>query len=317
MTDSITSSFTSTLESSGQEYALIGLRSDSLEIVVMPEVGAKVYSLKNLRSGREWMWSPPEGAFFEPVPQGTPFEESSLVGADECLPTIFECEWRGRSIPSHGEAWAASWELDRLALTQGRIVTRLQLPISPFWVERTVRVDGNKVIFDYALRNTDFAPQEFMWAFHPLMQIVEGDRLEIPGITHMLTESAMGVPLGERGDRIAWPSPLEGVALDHLDFGRPAAALKLFSEEKAASSATIRNERTGDALRFDFDPRRVDTLGVWLTRGGWRGYHHLAIEPGIGAPDPLDVAVEGWKRFALAMPEETYRWQFTMTLSPD
>lgn len=310
-------SFSSTISSAGQEWTLVGLRSESAEIVVMPEVGAKVFSLKNLRSGREWMWTPPEGAVFERLTLRTPFEESSLVGADECLPSIAACEWRGRAIPSHGEAWSSVWEVDRLALTQGRIVTTLQLPLSPFWVERTIRLDGATITFDYALRNTDFGPQEFMWAFHPLMQIEQGDRLELPGITQMLTEAAMNVPLGKRGEKIAWPYPAEGVALDQLEFGQPDAALKLFSQAGAASSATIRNERTGDALRYDFDPRRVDTLGVWLTRGGWRGYHHLAVEPGIGAPDPLDVAVEGWKRFALVMPDETYRWQFTITLSPE
>jgi hypothetical protein len=262
------------------------------------------------------MWAPPEGAFYEKLTLGMPFEESSLVGADECIPSIAESVWRGRSIPSHGEAWFSVWELDRLALTQGRIVTRLQLPVSPFWVERAVKLNGDTVTFDYALRNLDFAPQEFMWAFHPLMNIEEGDRLEIPGISQILTEASMGVPLGGRGDMIPWPSPTEGVSLNHLDFGRPNAAVKLFTEAHVASGATIRNERTGDALQFAFDPQRVDTLGVWLTRGGWNGYHHLAVEPGIGAPDPLDVAVEGWKRFALVLPEHTYRWSFTITLSP-
>jgi hypothetical protein len=310
-------SFSDFIHAPAQDFATVGLRSESLEIVVLPEIGAKVYSLKNLRSGREWMWSPPEGATFRQLPLGTPFEESSLVGADECLPTIGECNWRGRSIPSHGEAWFSVWELDRLALTQGRIVTRLQLPISPFWVERSIRVEGNKAIFDYALRNLDFTPQEFMWAFHPLMKIEEGDRLDLPGITQILTEVSIGVPLGGRGDMIPWPYPTEGVVLNQLDFGRPKAAVKLFTEEGAASSATIRNERSGDTLRFDFDPRRVDTVGIWLTRGGWNGYDHLAVEPGIGAPDPLDVAVEGWKRFALVQPDQTYRWQFTITLSPE
>jgi hypothetical protein len=313
----MTESFTAVLPAAVQEFTMVGLRSESLEIVVLPEIGAKVYSLKNLRSGRQWMWSPPEGAVFRQVPLGTPFEESSLVGADECLPTIFECEWRGRSIPSHGEAWSSLWELDRLALAQGRIVTRLQLPISPFWVERSIQVEGNRAIFDYALRNLDFAAQEFMWAFHPLMKIEEGDRLDLPGISQILTETSIGVPLGGRGDMIPWPYPTEGVSLDQLDFGRPHAAIKLFTEEGALSSATIRNERSGDALRFDFDPRQVDTVGIWLTRGGWNGYHHLAVEPGIGAPDPLDVAVEGWKRFALVEPDQTYRWAFTITLLPE
>jgi hypothetical protein len=317
----MTESFTGTIQSDGREFTTVGLRSETLEIVVLPEIGAKVYSLKNLRSGREWMWTPPEGAHFQPLPLGTPFEESSLVGADECLPSIAESLWRGRSIPSHGEAWFSVWELDKLALTQEKIVTRLQLPVSPFWFERTIRiqegrVQGDIVTFDYALRNVDFAPQEFMWAFHPLMNIEEGDRLEVPGVSQMLTEASIGVPLGSRGDMIPWPYPTDGVSLDQLDFGRPNAAVKLFTEQKAASSATIRNEHSGDALRFDFDPRRIDTLGIWLTRGGWNGYHHLAVEPGIGAPDPLDVAVEGWKRFALVMPDQTYRWQFLITLSP-
>jgi hypothetical protein len=309
-------SFSNTIRSAGNEIDAVGLRSDELEIVVLPEVGAKVYSLRNRCSGREWMWTPPEGATFEPLSLRTPFEQSSLVGADECLPTIAACTWRGRSIPSHGEAWSAVWEIDKLALTHGRLVTRLQLPVSPFWVERTIRVDGNKAIFDYALRNTDFVPQEFMWAFHPLMQIEEGDRLELPGISQLLSDSSIGVPLGGRGDMLPWPYPTEGVVLNQLDLGRPNAAVKLFTEEHAASSATIQNERTGDALRFDFDPQRVDTLGIWLTRGGWNGYHHLAVEPGIGAPDPLDVAVRGWKRFALVIPDQTYRWQFTITLTP-
>jgi hypothetical protein len=262
------------------------------------------------------MWSPPAGAVFHPIAPNTPFDQSSLVGADECLPTIGACEWRGRSIPSHGEAWSAVWELDRLALTNGRIVTRLQLPISPFWVERTITVGGNQARFEYALRNVDFAAQEFMWAFHPLMKIEAGDRLELPGIVQVVTEVSMGVPLGGRGDMVQWPYAGEGVALDHLDFGRPDAAVKLFTEQGAATSATIRNERTGDTLRFDFDPKRVDTLGIWLTRGGWNGYEHLAIEPGIGAPDPLAVAVKEWKRFGLVMPDQTYRWHFTMTLTP-
>src|SRR3954470_21382631 len=194
--------------SSIQDFATVSLRNESLEIVVMPEIGAKVYSLKNLRSGREWMWRPPEGEVFAQLPLGTGFEKSSLVGADECMPTIMECEWRGRSLPSHGEAWSSTWELDRLALAHGRLVTRLQLPISPFWMERSISLNGNKAHFEYALRNVDFTPQEFMWAFHPLMEIRSGDRLELPGIICMINESAINLPLGGRGDRIAWPYPI-------------------------------------------------------------------------------------------------------------
>jgi hypothetical protein len=60
----------------------------------------------------------------------------------------------------------------------------------------------------------------------------------------------------------------------------------------------------------------VDTVGLWINRGGWHGYHHLAVEPGIGAPDPLDVAVREWGRYAVAAPHTTVRWAFRLRITP-
>jgi hypothetical protein len=124
----------------------------------------------------------------------------------------------------------------------------------------------------------------------------------------------MNVPLGRRGDLWSWPSPLPGVALDRMQFGENAA-VKLFTEPHDAVWASIYNEQTHEELRFDFDSHLVDTLGIWITRGGWNGYHHVALEPGIGAPDPLDAAVKDWRRFELIMPNETRRWRFTITVT--
>lgn len=291
-----------------------GLRSDEVEVVIIPDVGAKVYSLRNRRTGREWMWSPPDARKLYPVPTGTPFDASTLIGADECLPTIAPTTWRGRNLPDHGEVWNLVWDLDRLAWTQGRIVTRIELPVSPFWFERTVTLEGNRVTFSYALRNLDFGPQEFMWAFHPLMRIAEGDQIRLsPDCRQVRTEAAMNVPLGRRGDLWSWPAPMPGIALDQMHLGENAA-VKLFTEPRDAVWASIYNEQTQEELRFDFDSRLVDTLGIWITRGGWNGYHHVALEPGIGAPDALDAAVQDWRRFELVMPNETRRWRFTVTV---
>ena len=297
------------------EFLAVGLRNEHVELTILPDVGAKVISLRNRHTGREWMWSPPDRRPFAQLPVGTPFEQSSLVGADELLPTIAPCQWQGRDLPPHGELWPVPWEVDRLAMTQSRIVTRTELSISPFWIERTISLEERTFTFDYALRNLDLAPQEFMWAFHPLMTISEGDQLQLLGdVRQVRVEAVINVPLGGRGDLYAWPQPIEEVALDQLDLGGRKAAVKLFTEPHAASGAIIQNERTGDTLRLEFDSRQVDTLGIWLTRGGWNGYHHLALEPGIGAPDSLEVAVNSWRRFGLLMPNETLRWRFHLTL---
>lgn len=290
----------------------VGLRSDAVAIAITPAVGAKVVSLRNRRTGREWMWSPPDHRALRVMQVGTPFDKSSLVGADECFPTIAPCTWRGRDLPEHGEVWGSSWALNERAWAEGRISTGITLPISRFWFERTVVLRDDTVTFDYALRNDDFTAQEFMWAFHPLLALAEGDEVELPpGVTSMRLESAINLALGEQGDEVAWPAPLPGVQLDRLELGGPAA-VKLFSHERAVSYAAIRNRLTGDELRFEFNARSVDTLGMWLTRGGWNGYDHLALEPGIGAPDELKTAVNGWRRFGLVVPNGITRWQFSI-----
>ena len=81
------------------------LRSAVLEVVVVPDLGAKVVSLKNLCTGREWMYHPNNiHNLFQNKPNDD-FAKSPLVGWDECLPTIAPCTWRGRSLPDHGEKY--------------------------------------------------------------------------------------------------------------------------------------------------------------------------------------------------------------------
>ena len=123
-------------------FEVVALANDFVRIAVIPVLGAKVISLRHLPTGREWMWKLQRQPQFWRVPLGTPFDQGPLVGADECLPTIAACSWRGLGLPDHGEVWSKSWELDRAALAEHRIRTWLRLPISPLKVEREISLDG-------------------------------------------------------------------------------------------------------------------------------------------------------------------------------
>jgi hypothetical protein len=76
--------------------------------------------------------------------------------------------------------------------------------------------------------------------------------------------------------------------------------------------ARKRTHYHSDALRgfpddFEWDTKLNCILGFWLTRGGWNGYHHLAVEPTNGAPDALaDAAKTG--RCGLIQPGELQSW---------
>ena len=300
-------------------FEVIELVGEMVQVAVMPELGAKVISLVHRRTGREWMWKAPHSPQYVRLPTGSPFDQGPLVGGDECLPTLAPCRWRGLELTDHGEAWTEPFELDEGELQRGRIVTRLRLPVSPLWIQRALSVEGALIRFDYTLENLSNEPFEYIWAFHPMMTLEPGDRIILPDdCKRMRTDACFGgCPLGSRGDAWDWPRPDPTMDLSRLELGGEGRAVKLYTEPLSEGSAAIRNVNTGDRLTFEFETDEINTLGVWINRGGFGGFHHIALEPTNGAPDPLDVAVEDWKRFGCLRPNETKQWSFRIRLSVD
>src|SRR5882672_4545281 len=128
-----------------QGFSAHVLSSRKLRITVVPELGAKIISLKDLHTGREWMWHPRGGMKLFRNRPGDDFSQSPLVGADECLPTIMPCSWQGRDLPDHGEVWNAPWKVDSAAWENGILKTSVRLKISPFEFERTIELVENEI----------------------------------------------------------------------------------------------------------------------------------------------------------------------------
>lgn len=276
-----------------QGFTLARLTSGACSVAVIPALGAKIVSLLDLRTNREWMWRPHGPLRLWRNQDGAPFTESTFVGADECLPTIEPCAWRGRELPDHGEAWSAEWALDEDALADGVIRTSVRLPRSPFIFERSVALDGNTVHLDYRLTNTGSEPEFWLWALHPLLSFSPDDRLELPPeVRHIRVYSARQ-PVFRPGTILAWPSPAPGINLHELRLAGDDAFLKSFANPLHQGWARISNSRTDDSLTFRWDILANPCLGIWLTRGGFNGWHHPAIEPTNAATDCLaDAARE-------------------------
>ncbi|MEI9960441.1 MAG: hypothetical protein WDM76_04700 [Limisphaerales bacterium] len=173
-----------------QGFEVYVLGNDEIELAVTPELGAKIISLKNLRTGREWMWHPPGGLKLFRNHIGDDFSQSPLVGADECLPTIAPCSWQGRELPDHGEVWSAPWKVDAQAWENGILKTSLKLKISPFEFERTIELVENEIQISYQLNNHGATDESFLWAIHPLLRLQPGDQLELPASTRALLNGA-------------------------------------------------------------------------------------------------------------------------------
>ena len=275
-----------------QGFAVHTLQSEGVSLAVVPELGAKIISLKDLRTQREWLWHPRDNLkLFNNRPHDA-FSDSPLVGMDECLPTILPCTWQGREIPDHGEVWNRSWEVDQDAWQMGVLKTSIKLTSLPLIFERTIQLQGHEVRIDYKLSNLENTEENFVWAIHPLLRLTAEDELELPRSTRKLLNGEAWV------DDIAAVIPSSNCA-------------KAFAHPVKEAWAAIKNEATGDRLEFVWDSLQNNSLGLWLTRGGWHGYHHFAIEPTNADHDCLATAA-GRKRCGKISGNGSVNWQLLL-----
>ncbi|MGA2869556.1 MAG: hypothetical protein ABSF34_10400 [Verrucomicrobiota bacterium] len=280
-----------------QGFEVYVLNNEEVELAMVPELGAKIISVKNLRTGREWMWHPPGGPKLFANRPGDDFSRSPLVGADECLPTVAPCVWQGRAVPDHGEVWSEPWKVDSAAWAGGMLKTSVRLKISPFEFERTVGLHEDEIHLGYRLNNLGAQAEAFLWAFHPLLSSQAGDQLELPASTRALLNGAVWV------DAAPLTIPENNSA-------------KVFAQPVVEGLAGIHNRLTGDRLEFAWNPVENDTLGLWLTRGGWHGHHHFAIEPANGDNDTLALAA-GRNRCGIVPASDSVSWQIRLRVGSD
>jgi len=279
-----------------QGFEVYVLANESLELSLVPALGAKIISLINRQTGREWMWHPPGSLKLFRNQLGDDFATGPITGWDECLPTVLPCINKGRALPDHGEVWSVPWELNPGEWQRQKLKTTVRLAVSPFDFERIIELSGNRIHVRYQLTNRNSEPEKFLWAMHPLIPVFAGDRLE-------LAAAARRQLAGE-----SWVESLDFAA------GQPACA-KVFAGPLGEGRAGISNASTGDRMTFFWDPQANPALGLWLSRGGWHGYHQLALEPTNGAANALDQAgLEG--RCGVVPPGSTVSWAITIQIDP-
>jgi galactose mutarotase-like enzyme len=275
-----------------QGFAVYLLASQEVELAVVPELGARIISLQDVRTGREWLWHPAGGLKLFRNQPGDHFEASPLVGVDECFPTIAPCQHQGRALPDHGELWTAAWAVDQEAWGGGLLRTSVRAGISPFDFSRTIELVENEVRLQYQLTNRSTKKEEFLWALHPLLRLQAGDHLELPLSTRALLN---GEP---------W--------LDNISrSGVAGECAKVFAAPVTEGCAVIRNRTTGDYLEFEWSPAENNVLGVWLTRGGWHGHEHFALEPTNSDTDTLSLAAARG-RCGMLEAGQTTQWRVSL-----
>jgi galactose mutarotase-like enzyme len=302
----------------------VRLQSADLEIELVPELGAKMVSLRHLSSGRQWLWRDPHRAF-RPASYGDDFASYDLSGFDECFPTIGGCYYpdapfTGVFVPDHGEVWSLPWELELTSLG-ARLQTRgVRFPY--VFEKRIDLLDGARMRIVYQLTNPSSAAFKCFWSAHPLFAVEPGMQVLLPGQPRLSQELMLG---GNRLRRDAFLSELRWPLvtgeddrehdLRELPATKGPVIDKVFAGPLEMGWCAIWSPGSGDYVGFSFDPAHVSRVGVCVTLGmnpadegawGW-----VALEPGTGSTDRLDISILRGQ-YQLLSGKQTMGWELTL-----
>ncbi len=283
------------------------LENAALRVTVLPELGGHVLELVDKALDRNLLWANPRT---EPrrAPYGAHFDDWWSGGWDEIFPTGDRALLNGELLPYMGETWSVPWDA-RTGQAEGVawIETVGHATIAPARLQRTLRLEGDAPVLRarYRITNLDVRPLPFLWGIHPCFAVTDAHRLDHPAGT-MLVGVSSGPEMGEVGAAYRWPDqpiPGGGGATRDVRAALPPGA-GVFGGHWATDLAdgwlalTDTASRRGVALVF---PREVfPHAWLWQVYGGWRGHHHVCLEPWTGYPMQLEEAAAAGRARVLA-----------------
>lgn len=294
------------------------LENRRLRVVILPELGGKVWSIVDKASDLELLWTNPRVPPRR-VPFGAGYDDSFFGGWDELYPNDEPEVLAGESMPDHGEVWSLPWEWSTGTDSDSAWVElSVQTPISTTRATKvlTLAADSAELVVGYRLENTGSVTQPYLWKSHVAVRLHEGSRFDMGAETVLLHE--FGSPRA-RPDVPTFRWPELRAAGRSYDLRELPAAGSGHSEFLLATSMTdgfcsVTHPGQGVALRLDFDLVALPSCWTFASYGGWRGLHVLVLEPCTGYPLSVAEGVAAGTHQELA-PGEVREWALTATVS--
>lgn len=289
-------------------FDLRSLRGDRAAVEMLPDLGAKVVSLRR-DGGREWLARPVRPLRTPAIPAGS-WADYDCSGWDECFPNIAGDPVRG--LADHGELWSQPWRVDDTVPDDALVATA---SACGHIFERRLSWEGDALVADYRLLRTDEdvdLPDGWAWAQHPLLAATADMVIELPEPAYVRLDSAWRA--GGPDEDVSWLAPGGLMASStplHRAVGRAA---KVWFELPLPRWVRIRAGPEWISWRTESS---IPALGLWVNLGGWHAgtaLAHVAVEPAFGAHDRLGTGGAAGPRLDPGM---HCRWRTTVQLGVD
>jgi galactose mutarotase-like enzyme len=302
------------------EKQVMWLQNDVLKIGFLPEFGGKIFSLRSVRTGVEFLL-PPLGGYRHIAPSAS-FSQSDGGGFDECLPSVAACVGvAGRDpVPDHGDLWRLKWNVE----SQYEAVTlNADATSRPLRLTRRATLQGSSLILEYDLLNLSDSTTTWLWSAHPLLQVDAGDRIVLPAdVEHVSVEYSAG-DMFPRSTLINWPAArsTSGLVADLSTVGEKdgVTAHKLFATMGKSAWAALYRTNAAQGLVLHFNHAALPFLGIWICSGSWpeerqEKQYTVALEPTTSNVDSLTSAERNCTARRLAAGERC-QWRIEIELA--
>lgn len=289
----------------------IQIGNRDLRVELAPSFGARVTSLVDARSERDWIAG---GSASSNVGEDAAYLAAEAVGWDECFPTVSPWDARGASwgkrLRDHGDLWGRPWHLTAQATDSATLV----FTTGHYIFERSITLDGPTLRADYRVTAQGLDPLPFMWAMHCLLSVVPEDRIYLPGVRNVRSTFVQIRGEDARPGALKWPGPNEQVPFpfDKIQSAEAKAAAKLYSSDESHSAWVGHGDQW---LEISGDPTAAH-FGIWLNYGGWPSpgdVHHIALEPTTAPFNHLGQALEDGAALSVE-PGTAVEWQTRLTV---
>ena len=264
------------------------LENHRLRVVVLPELGGKVWQVSDLRTGRDLLWQNPRTAA-RPVPFGSTYDDVFFGGWDELFPNDVPEELGGETFPDHGELWASAWEWrvedrgDAVSVT-----LELDTPISACRFAKTLTLadDAAHLKVAWRIENRLGRDLPYLWKQHVAVPVGEPAALAM-GARSMYVEGFGDPRAGGAGTRYQWPHLVDEAGERH-DMRPTLSATSLVSEFQYATELEAGwcavTYADGSGIGLTFDAELFRSCWTFASFGGWRAHEVLILEPCTGYP---------------------------------
>jgi len=292
------------------------LENEQIEVVIIPELGGKIASLKRKSNQIELLFQPKN-----PYTKPSVFNDFSLFqpsGIDDCFPSINEeeIEINGERFhyPDHGEIWSSRMSEALENSSDEALNLVYESGLFHYRYEKKIQLEENRLVLSYKITNLGLKDFYCFYTFHGLFRYESDLQIDYPKDTAEILNVLEHKVLGKAGDTHPFPDTVN-YDFRKLGLNEEPDMIKYYVNHKTQDgNCALVYPELATKVNLQYDAEKLPYLGVWITRGGFQGDYNLALEPSSGFYDSIGKARPNHKLDCL-QPDECFDFELKITLS--